>query len=97
MQLKPPPCNTFFGTLKHRAIEQCSTKQVLVDREQLDIEDQLGVARDPGDVLLAVAHMRRDGHPALTTGSHASDANFHTLDDFTLSEFETERLSLLVG
>jgi hypothetical protein len=69
----------------------------LLDLEELNVEDQLRVRRDAREALLAVCQLRWDGDTALATDSHASDADVPALDNFTLSEFETKGLSLLVG
>ena len=73
-----------------------STRTPLFDLQKLDVEDQLGVARDSRKALLAVSKMRRNGDTALATRGHASNTDIPTLDDFTLAELEGERLALLV-
>lgn len=74
-----------------------SKNRQLFDLQQLDIEDQLRVAGDAGESLLAVRKVGGDGDAALTTDSHAGDTDIPTLDDLTLTQLEGERLALLVG
>lgn len=69
----------------------------LLDLEELDIKDELGVGGDAGESLLAVCEGGRDGDTTLTTDSHAGDTNVPTLDNLTLAELEGEGLALLVG
>lgn len=69
----------------------------LLNLEELDIKDELGVGGDAGESLLAVCEGGRDGDTTLTTDSHAGDTNVPTLDDLTLAELEGEGLALLVG
>jgi hypothetical protein len=60
----------------------------------LTIEDQLRVGRDSGNTLGAVGKVSGDGEPALASNLHADEADVPTLDDFTLSKTEGERLAL---
>lgn len=69
----------------------------LLDLQKLNIEDELGVAGDSGESLLAVGELRRNGDTTLTTGGHAGNTNVPALDDLTLTQLEGERLALLVG
>ena len=69
----------------------------LFDLQKLNIEDELGVAGDAGESLLAVGELRRNGDTTLTTGGHAGNTNVPALDDLTLTQLEGERLALLVG
>lgn len=69
----------------------------LFDLKELDVEDQLRVARDAGKSLLAVGEMGRDRDATLSTDSHASNTDVPALDDFALTELEAERFTLLVG
>lgn len=74
-----------------------TTSSTLLDLEELNVEDKLGVGGNAGEGLLAVCKRRRDGDTTLTTDSHAGDTDVPTLDDLALSELEGERLALLVG
>lgn len=70
----------------------------LVDRNALDVEDQVRVGRNVrGSTLLAVGHGGGNGEAALTTGGHASDTDVPALDDLTNTKLEGKRLALLVG
>jgi hypothetical protein len=70
----------------------------LVDRNALDVEDQVRVGRNVrGSTLLAVRHGGGNGEAALTTSGHASDTDVPALDDLANTELEGERLTLLVG
>ena len=67
-----------------------------LDLQTLDVEDELGVRRDPRDALLAVAKVGGYGEPSLSAGADALYANVPTLNDFSDSELEAERLPFLV-
>lgn len=69
----------------------------LVDRDTLDVKDQVGVGWDVRrSTPLSVCHGGGNGKTTLTTGSDASDTNIPALDNFPNTELEGERLALLV-
>jgi hypothetical protein len=70
----------------------------LVDRNALDVEDQVRVGGNVrGSTLLAVGHGSGNSKATLTASSHASDTDVPALDDLADTELECERLALLVG
>jgi hypothetical protein len=69
----------------------------LLDLEELDVEDERAVRRDPGDGAAAVGEVGGDGQAALTADGHAGNANIPPLDDLALADLEGERRALLVG
>ena len=74
------------------------TIERLVDRDALDVKDQVRVGGNVrGSALLAVGHGGGDGEATLTTRRHTSDTNVPALDDLADTELEGERLALLVG
>lgn len=76
----------------------CTHSRSLVDRDTLDVEDQVRVGGDVrGSTLLAVSHRGGDGEATLATSGHASDTDVPALDDLADAELESERLALLVG
>ena len=88
------------GAYRHRTVgrPRLCVCGPLVDRDTLDVEDQVRVGGNVrGSTLLSIGHAGRDGKAALTTGSHASDTDVPALDDLTDTELEGERLTLLVG
>jgi hypothetical protein len=87
------------GAYRHRTVgPRLCVYGPLVDRDTLDVEDQVRVGGDVrGSTLLSIGHASGDGKAALTTGSHASDTDVPALDDLADTELEGERLTLLVG
>lgn len=72
--------------------------QCLVDRNALDVEDQVRVGGDVrGSALLAIRHGGGDGEATLAAGGHACDADVPALNDLADAELEGEGLALLVG
>lgn len=69
----------------------------LFDGEKLDIEDQLAVGRNAGELLAAIGKVGGDCQATLATDSHAGDTNVPALDDLASAGLEAERLALLVG
>lgn len=70
----------------------------LVDRDALDVEDQVGVGGNVrGSTALAVGHGSGDGEATLAAGGHASDTDVPALDDLADAELEGKGLALLVG
>lgn len=53
----------------------------LSNRQELDVEDQVGVAWNWAGTLFAVSEMCGNGDSSLTASSHASDTDVPTLDD----------------
>lgn len=76
--------------------DQTSTASSL-DLEQLDVEDQSAVGRNPSHALAAVRLAGGNDQTTLTTDGHALDTNVPTLDHLTLAELEAEGGAFLVG
>ena len=72
--------------------------QHLVDRNALDIEDQVGVGRNVrGRTLLSVRHRGGEGEATLAASGHTSDTDVPAFDDLANAELEGKGLALLVG
>ena len=70
----------------------------LVDRDDLDVEDEGGTARNVwGSATGTVGVVSGDGDPALSANGHAGDTDVPALDDLALAELEGEGLAFLVG
>lgn len=68
----------------------------LLNLEELNVKDQSGVGWDAGEALLAVGEVCGNCQSSFTTNGHACNTDVPTLDHFTSSELETERLAFLV-
>ena len=60
-----------------------------VDRDALDVEDQVRVRGNiRGSTLLAIGHRGGNGETTLTASSHTSNTDVPSLDDLANTKFE---------
>lgn len=57
----------------------------LIERDQFDVEGELGVSGDAGLLLFAVGEGRGNDDTTLTTDHHTIDADIPAFDDLTLA------------
>lgn len=73
------------------------SRSTLLEVDELDVEDQCGVARDVGrGTASAVGQVGRAGQPPLLSDLHAYNSLVPSLDHLALSELEGEWLALCV-
>src|SRR5262245_20741373 len=78
------------GTLAVRGCQK--TGYLLLDRQQLDVEDERRVGRDRRPAGAAVGEVGRDGDSALAAHAHAHDALLEAGDDLARADPEGIRL-----
>jgi len=69
----------------------------LFDGEKLDIEDQLAVGRNAGELLAAIGKVGGDRQATLAADSHTGDTDVPAFNDLASAGLEAERFALLVG
>jgi hypothetical protein len=69
-------------------------KWCLVDGDQLEVKHKLRVGGDSRHAFAAVCEMSRNGDSALTTSTHALNANVPALNDLAATKLELKRLAL---
>jgi len=74
-----------------------AVKDHLLNLQQLHIEDEGAVGRDPGERFAAIGSRGGDRQATLAADSHAENADVPTLDHLTLADLEGEWGALLVG
>src|SRR4051794_14346400 len=72
------------------------TPHALLDRQELDVEDERRVWRNgAAGAALAVAELRRNDERPLSTDLHAGDTLIPAADDRARTEAEFERLAVI--
>lgn len=69
----------------------------LVQRDELEVEGELRVWWDAGQLLASVGVLCWHNDASLRTDTHALDTDVPALDDIAVTELELERLALGVG
>lgn len=69
----------------------------LVQRDELEVEGELRIWWDSGQLLASVGVLCWHNDASLSTDTHALDTDVPALDDIAVTKLELERLALGVG
>ena len=74
----------------------CSGWRLFLDLQTLDIEDEVAVGGNSRDAFAAVCEVGRNVESAFAADLNANKTNIPAFDDLANTEFDGERLALLV-